>query len=147
MRRTQEQVIAALAQLELNRGNIKGTAVQVGVTRVTLRKWRDGALAAEPDYPLVATGLSTVSTEKRDYAGMWGQVQVVAAEAAMAMVPKLTEATAENLRALTTLGGVASDKHLDHSLGRKGAMVNVDASTNIHADQLIAAIIQRGPPG
>jgi hypothetical protein len=115
-RYTDEQVRDALVQLELNGGNVKRTAVALGIPRTTLIEWRDGMSA-------------TTDTEKkrgdaRDYGALRGEVQWTAATTALAMVADMPH-TPDGLRALAVLAGIAAGKHLDYTQGRKGSTTNV----------------------
>lgn len=140
---TDQQVAGALAALELNGGNVKATAGQLGMPHATLRLWRDRALSTNPDRPL-----SPAVPIVRDFATLWADAQSLAISKALAIAEKLTEATPENLTALTKLAAVAADKHLDYTHGRKGGtQLNVDArQQNVFiptADDLIAAVLRR----
>lgn len=114
-RYTDEQVAQALAALELNGGNVKATARELNIPRATLQLWRDRV--PEP-----------AGTIRRDYAALWADAQVKALNQAITIAEALTEATPENLTALTRLAVAAKDAHLDYTEGRKGsnATVNVD---------------------
>ncbi len=109
-----QQIAAALAALELNGGNITLTAEQQKISRITLRTWRDAALAVSTDLPL--------KRPDRDYCALWADAQEIVLDAAVAMAKRLTAPTAENLNALSRLAGIASDKYLDHRDGRRGAV-------------------------
>lgn len=110
------QVQQALAALECNAGNVKRTALQLGIPRTTLLSWRDG-VSRVPD-----TEKPSVS---HDFAAMWGEVQELATKRMRELIPGETD-----LRAVATAAGIAADKHLDYTLGRKGgSTVNVDNST------------------
>ena len=108
----------------------------MGLAPPTLRLWRDKAVAAGT-LILPPTAPPPVP-EKQDFAVIWAAKE--------SMVLDLIEAKAPeaSFRDLSIFAGIAADKHLDYSQGRKGATVNVDASTTINADALIAAAIRLG---
>lgn len=116
-RYTDEQRTEALIRLELNAGNLKRTAREIGVPPPTLRMWRDGMLAAG-----TTMHLSPAAPEKTDFAALWAKVQVVATTRLLELLPR-----ADTIRDVATAGGIAADKHLDYTQGRKGSQVTVDA--------------------
>lgn len=124
---TPEQIAEALAALELNGGNVKRTAVALGIPRPTLILWRGQANAA-------AGGVTDTSdTEKKgaaapwvhDFAALWAEAQEVLIRRVIAV------AATGSLKDVAVAAGIAADKHQDYAQGRKGAatQVNVDAST------------------
>jgi hypothetical protein len=132
-----EQVRDALVALELNQGNLKATALQLGMPRTTLLAWRDRALAVSDivsnasDTP--TTGMDTddapallvaadAPAPVRDFAALWADAQALVLSQTLAMAGQLTEPTAENLTALTKLLTVSADQHLNYTQGRKGGV-------------------------
>lgn len=131
---TDQQVSEALALLELNSGNVKRTATELGIPRATLTFWRDKALAVDPE-----RALSPVVTEERDFAAVWAEAQ----GEVLALLRE--KAPTASFRDLSIFAGIAADKHLDYSVGRKGSQVTVDNRTQnvIASDSLIASILER----
>ncbi len=107
-----EKVADALAQLELNGGNLKRTAAEVGVAPFTLRGWRDRVLEVTPELPL--------KTKDRDFAELW------AAKEEMILEIVGQKAHSASFRDLSIFAGIAADKHLDYSQGRKGEKASVE---------------------
>lgn len=141
---TDQQVAEALAALELNGGNVKRTAAETGIPRATLIRWRDGVSAAldtmadTPDTPAAlpeVVALVRQPPQPRDFATLWAEAQYDVLAAAVAVARQLTEPTAENLTALTKFAGMAADKHLDYSQGRKGA-----GSVNIAGEKVLVVM-------
>lgn len=125
------KIVDALAALELNRGNLDLTARQVGVSRPTLRKWRDAALAVSADLPLKRTD--------PDFASIWAGKELKVLDLIGKKAPDAT------FRDLSIFAGIAADKHLDYRDGRKGTNVNVDArqqNLNVYtADSVIGRLL------
>ena len=150
---TEQQIIEALAVLMTNGGNAKRTAKQLGIPRPTLIRWRDGAAAAEEAAVTDATALAvdiradtseTLDTasapvnpwarQPRDYGELWGGVQELAVARMRELLPVTTD-----LRAVAYAAGIAADRHLDFTLGRRGGgQVGVHTRSG---DQDIALII------
>lgn len=114
---TDSEIAEALAALELNGGNVKRTAVQLGIPRTSLLRWRDE----------VTTVSDTADTENRShqFAGMWAEVMRLATERLRELIPAETD-----LRAVAVAAGIAADKHLDYTQGRKGAQTTVNQTNN-----------------
>ena len=125
------KIVDALAALELNRGNLDLTARQVGVSRPTLRKWRDAALAVSADLPLKRTD--------PDFASILAGKELKVLDLIGKKAPDAT------FRDLSIFAGIAADKHLDYRDGRKGTNVNVDArqqNLNVYtADSVIGRLL------
>ena len=100
---TAEQVRDALALLTLNAGNLKRTARALALAPSTLRDWRDKAVRGGEPVP-----------EKKDYAVLWAEALETAHRYLMEKAPEAA------FRDLVVWAGVAADKHLDYSQGRKG---------------------------
>ena len=114
---TDQQVAAALAALDLNAGNVKRTAREIGIPHATLRLWRDTVAAAVPDgVPTVPENRPSVLAQTpHDFAGMWAEVQELAAARMRELIPE-----EKDLRAVAIAAGIAADKHLDYTAGRRG---------------------------
>lgn len=108
-----ETVIATLAELTRNGGNLTRAAETMGVPVATVQRWRD---LAEP-----AAGGVTV-TKAEEYRALWGEAQELATKRITELVPN-----SENLKEVAYAAQVASNAYLDHRDGRRGAVVNVDA--------------------
>lgn len=119
-RYTDDDVREGLAEYELTGHNMKLAARNRNVPEPTLRGWVLRA-GLKPEQNTRAQG-------GHDYQGMWGSVQVLAVSKATKVIPDIVH-TPDGLRALTTLAGVAADKHLNYRDGRPGTTLNVDAST------------------
>ena len=129
---TDEERVNALAALEMNAGNVSKTARETGVPRQTVTLWRDQARDAGQ-----AVAMPAGPTD-------WKQVREDAAGAFMRIVTKATALlqqqldrrladgngellTPAGLREIAVIKGIASDKTLDFTLGRKGIEFNIDA--------------------
>lgn len=123
---TDDQVQQALAEYELTGRNLKATARNIGVPVPTIRGW------------IMRAGLNpeqnTSDNNGHDFTGMWGTVQVLAVTKATEVIPDIVH-TPDGLRALTTLAGVAADKHLNYRDGRTGG-----ANVNINSDKTVILI-------
>lgn len=117
MRRyTDDQVAQALAALDLNGGNVKRTARDLGIPRTTLVRWRDGVSAVSDTEKKEAAGA-------RDLVALWADVQEIGIRRMRELIP-----ISNNLREVAVATGIAADKHLDYDQGRSrsGAEVTVD---------------------
>lgn len=107
---------AAVALLIANAGNASLTAQQTGIPRTTLLRWRvmhetaDAAVIPRPESTQI------------DHAGEWSEIQQLARQRIRELIP-----ATEDVRALGIVAGIAADKHLDYTQGRRGHTVNVDA--------------------
>jgi len=124
---TEQQRIEALAQLELNGGNLKRTARNLNLPPATLRHWRDDTLDAMGDN----AALSLMVPQKPDFVARLENVLNMLVDKIEAMVPD-----ADNIRDTAVVFGIMADKHLDYRDGRKGGVsVNVDnRSINLPQD-------------
>ena len=107
---TSDQVRDALAHLTLNGGNLKRTARSLGLPPSSLRRWRNKAVGSGEMSPDVVPA----APEKKDYAALWAEAQETAHHYLMEKAPEAA------FRDLVVWAGVAADKHLDYSQGRKG---------------------------
>ena len=140
-RYTDAQVAQALAALELNGGNVKRTARELGINHETVRAWK-----LRMGVPLGVTReqhQATVQAHQHDWASMYGEAQIIALDRARAIAPTMP-ATPDGLRALMVMAGVSADKHLNYRDGRTGANINVDArnQTIYTSDALIASLLR-----
>lgn len=131
--------VRALAALELNQGNITRTAEETGITRLTIRTWRDSALEATPDRPLANQSLTT---GKPDWADLYGRAATLGARIITKNLRRYRHLALKpsELRDVAVISGIAVDKHLDYRDGRKGAQVNVSANAQA------GVVIQRNTP-
>ena len=144
---TADRVREALTALQLNGGNIKRTARELGIPHPTLISWRTAALTKSPE---MTSALTHVDPVPRDYVTLWGDASNIVLEAAVVVAGRCREdlepeRQSMNLKALTGLAHVAAQHHLNHRDGRPNAgAVNIDArqQTIYSADSLIAAIIK-----
>lgn len=123
---TEEQRIAALAALELNHGQIRKTAREVGVHEATLRMWRNQAAAVADVVPYGAIDSATAAQSTRDttqttaYAVRLAEVRDLALSILRDKLPEM------NGRDVAIAVGILTDKHLDITQGRKGAQIIAD---------------------
>ena len=125
---TAEQKTTALARLHANGGNIKRTARELGITDSTLRTWRDLERAHADGRKVAANAPDRV----RDIALAWQDVERRAIKAINrgledALDPDLPFKERPRLHDISYAARVATDSHLDHRDGRKGAEIRVDA--------------------
>ena len=126
---TEEQRAAALAQLELNGGNAYRTSRQLGIPRPTLQLWyrqreaiaagREIALQELKDAGMLEQSPG-MSSQKELFAERGGRVQQVLLDQLEKRAIK-----PQKLRDLAVAAGIAADKQMDYSLGRRGADVHV----------------------
>ena len=114
---TDAQITDALAALELNGGALRRTAREVNVPAPTLLNWRNQALKAEPLRPLNAP-----EQKERDFAALWADKEAKVLD----LIGE--KAASASFRDLSIFAGIAADKHMDYSIGRKGVAVNIDQS-------------------
>lgn len=112
---TPDFIANALAQHELNGGNVQYTASQLQIPRKTLAFWVKKA------------GVATLAVKTYDYAELWAAKERKALERLGELIPNAS------FRDLSIFAGIAADKHLDYSEGRKGATVNID-NRSVHID-------------
>ncbi len=105
---TEQQKAEALAALIENGGNVKATARQLGINRITLTTWRDKAHS-----PAVLDTISTVLKDER--IDLWDKAQQLGAKRIMELYPQ-----SDDLRAVAYAASVAFNAYLDLTLGRKG---------------------------
>ena len=115
----------------MNAGNVSKTARETGIPRPTVILWRNQAREAGQ-----AVVIPAGPTD-------WKQIREEAAGAFMRIATKATALLDQELdrylagdgeplkpagmREIAVIKGIASDKALDFTLGRKGAEVNIDA--------------------
>lgn len=164
----------ALATLIMNNGNLHVTEAQLGITRATLRQWRNAsnrALGIDKSHIPTTDGTRPPQTQLRmdlinqqghaaipiptivrrsynstnppptdiaplDFAALWAGVQTQAIQRLLELIP-----TATDLRQVALAAAIASDKHLDHRDGRKGAIPTGQRDSQL-GDQIILQIIQ-----
>lgn len=112
---TAEQRAAALAEVTLQGGNLRKAAAITGIPRATISWW---ARAAEQ----AGTPLPPGPCERVDFAQLWHDTQV----AALAKLGELLDQAATPKEA-AYIAGLAADKFLDFTQGRRGHQINVDA--------------------
>jgi len=127
---TEEQRVDALARLEINGGNVLATSREVGISRATLRRWRNEVGAVEEG---VRMATAMVATEVVTPAERWLAVESQATELLAENLEKFRGATGapmepSDLRHVAVVAGIAADKQLDHRDGRKGNVTNVVAN-------------------
>lgn len=126
---TDAQRVAALALLESTGGNVSRVSEQTGITRVTIRQWRDAALSAASEAPNLPLDSKQLSTQK-DWADLYGRAATLGARIIARNLRKYRhrDLKPSELRDVAVVAGIAVDKHLDYRDGRKGAQVNVSAN-------------------
>lgn len=125
---TEEQRIAALAALELNQGQVRKTAREVGVHEATLRTWRDQAWSVEVMPALygsamesrTATQSTRDATQTKVYGARLGEALNLALDTLIERLPGMSG------RDVAIAVGILVDKHLDITQGRKGAQIIAD---------------------
>mgnify|MGYP001597406273 CR=1 FL=1 len=100
---TPDFIANALAQHELNGGNVKYTAKQLEIPRKTL------------EFLVKKAGVATLAIETKDYGALWAAKEHLALERLGELIPTAS------FRDLSIFAGIAADKHMDYSMGRKGA--------------------------
>lgn len=88
-----------LAFLEANRGNVRATARQTGISRNTIQYWASGG-------GVNAQVAETSAIKKGDLAALWE----AEAEAALAMAKQIRGSGDTTYRDLITAAGIATDK-------------------------------------
>ena len=128
---TAAQRTDALAALELTHGsNATRAASALGIPRPTLVRWRKEHEAVSAGRQMVHAEQSVdmLDTERNAHAERWAEVQ----RKLLARAETLVE-EAESLRDVMVDAGIAADKQMDYSQGRKGATLHVDArSQHLH---------------
>lgn len=119
-----ERIVEALAALEANQGALRRTAREVGVPATTLVVWRDRALAAK-------SGAS--DRQERDFGLLWAEAEAKVLELIAQKAP------AASFRDLSIFAGIAADKHLDYTIGRRGA-----AGINVSGDKVLVQVVYDG---
>ncbi len=109
-------IAAALAVVSQHGGNITAASKQLDMPRRTLSLWYNQAR--------IATQAEKAS---HDYASLWAEGQ----RAFLSEAVKKAKEGKTQLRDLVIAAGIAADKHLDYSEGRKGSGVNVNANQAI----------------
>lgn len=126
MQHTEAQRIAALAALELNQGQIRKTAREVGVHEATLRLWRKQAVSIADAPQFDALDAATAAQSARDatqtssYAVRLAEVRDLALAILRDKLPGMSG------RDVAIAVGILTDKHLDITQGRKGAQIIAD---------------------
>ena len=125
---TEEQRVDALARLEINGGNVLATSREVGISRATLRRWRNEVGAVEEGVRL-ATAM--VATEVVTPAERWLAVANQATDLLSSNLTRYnklkTLLAPDDLRRVAVVAGIAADKHLDYRDGRASNTTNVQA--------------------
>lgn len=117
---TDEQRAEALTRINLYGGNVNRVARELEIPRGTLMVWRatHNAAARAAGDAIAERGRA----EGTDHAAILSRVIVAAAERLLELLP-----AAENPREAAVALGIAVDKFLDITQGRRGHTVNVDA--------------------
>ena len=128
---TDDDRVQALAALDLNGGNVTRTSEQTGVSRLTIRAWRDAALSAGEQ--LVTMPVTTEKPPKRDWADLYGRAATLGARIINRNLRRYRnlDLKPSELRDVAVIAGIAVDKHLDYRDGRKASAV-VDQSQHVH---------------
>ena len=108
---TDQQVAAALAALDLNGGNLRATSREISIPLSTLKAWRDGAISADAER---ARNTPRAENAQHDFSEVWAERQV---QVLKIIAEKADEAS---FRDLSIFAGIAADKHLDYTAGRRG---------------------------
>lgn len=133
MPHTEDQRIAALAALELNGGQIRKTAREVGVPESTLRAWR-AQIGTIEDATIPITYAEATSAaqaaqaaqaardvaQTRTYGARLGEALDLALATLIERLPTMSG------RDVAIAVGILTDKHLDITQGRKGAQIIAD---------------------
>lgn len=123
---SEAQRIQALAALELNQGQIRKTAREVGVPPGTLITWRNQAGSIETTPALFSDPLNTVqkaeqaAEQTKVFGARLGEALDLALETLIERIPDMSG------RDVAIAVGILTDKHLDITLGRKGAQIIAD---------------------
>jgi len=127
---TDEDRIATLAALDVNAGNVTRTAEQTGITRLTIRRWRDAAL--EAGLPVVTDVVTSEKKPKRDWSELYGRAASLGARIITENLRNYRgrDLKPSELRDVAVTVGIAVDKHLDYRDGRKAGAV-VDQSQHL----------------
>ena len=118
--------IAALAALELNMGQIRKTAAEVGVPEATLRLWRNQAGSIETAPAIYSDPLRTPqhatqeAAQTKVYGARLGEALDLALDTLLEKLPSMAG------RDVAIAVGILVDKHLDITQGRKGAQFIAD---------------------
>ena len=130
----------ALATLKANGGNVKRTALQLGIPRTTLKTWRDKTSSMADIIP---------PETKQTYIDLWGQAETVCANRIISLAP-----LSENLRDVAFSGQVANrarytEQHPEFQGNRTliDQSKHVHLSTNAALEVLIKAQKQLASPG
>jgi transposase-like protein len=125
---TEEQRVDALARLEINGGNVLATSREVGISRATLRRWRNEVGAVEEG---VRMATAMVATEVVTPAERWLAVANQATDLLSSNLTRYnklkTLLAPDDLRRVAVVAGIAADKHLDYRDGRASNTTNVQA--------------------
>ena len=106
---TPEFIANALAQVELNGGNVKATAKALGIPRPTLIHWRDRV-----NHPAVLNTIPQATLDAR--IDLWDRAHQIGANRLLVLIP-----LSDNLRDVAYATHVALAGYLDLRDGRKGA--------------------------
>ena len=114
-------MVDALATLKANGGNVKRTALQLGIPRTTLKTWRDKTSSVADIIP---------PETKKAYIDLWGQAETVCAERIIYLAP-----LSENLRDIAFSGQVANKaRYTEQHPEFQGNRTLVDQSQHIHIE-------------
>lgn len=117
-RYTDQEKGAVLAQLELNNGNVKGTARATGIPWETIRTWKQAAERLRHDSSYKSTIITPKVLEYKElsHEGFVAQAEIVRDQALEKLKMLIPQATAANIAALTNLTVVLSDR-IDRAKG------------------------------
>ena len=123
---TPERRAEILAELTLRGGNAHATARSLNIPPSSVRSIRDRA------------GLANPAPKRQDFEAIWASAETQAIQRGVELLPE------SGLRDVAYFAGIAADKHLDYSQGRKGMAVTVDQSQHLHIDsnQAIRALLE-----
>ena len=115
---TVEQRVEAMALADAYGGNLARVSRELDIPQPTLRQWRVMQRTARD----AAFSANSTDRAHTDHAALLSRVIVAAAERLLELLP-----AAENPREAAVALGIAVDKFLDITQGRRGHTVNVDA--------------------
>lgn len=109
--------LAMLVRLVENGGSIRQTAAEFGVSDAQLYRWsRELQESADAETIRTALGLDRPKVQRgTDWGQLWGEVE---ARAIGRLHQRIDKAT--SIRDLAIVAGIAADKRMDHTQGRRG---------------------------
>lgn len=120
-----EQRAEVLTKLQLNGGNIAKTSRETGIPSSTLERWQNrsynaAVLSGKPT-PYSVTPSALRKPTPINWVDRWASVQDSVTQHLLSLIPFV-----ESAREAAAIAAIASDRYLDHAVGRKSATtVNV----------------------